>query len=206
IYDNRVSSHCPEPQCAWLAPATPEAPGGAAPAMAMCPAGHAYLKADHWGCPQCRNFYVNAPISFAIAFAVLALPITLAAALLLSALGQPAGAGMVAGAVILPSVASLVVLQRGAAISDAERGLYWLGSVVVAVPAGWSLCDVMGWRMDTIPAIARVGGQLVGCWLVLASVVVIAAWRSTPVIGIEAGLYWLGCSVAGSAILLAITN
>src|SRR5262249_52419881 len=88
IYDNRVSSHCPQSECAWLAPATPEAPRSSAPGIAICPAGHAYLKTDHAGCPQCRNFSARLPISFAIAFAVLALPITLVAALLFSGFGQ----------------------------------------------------------------------------------------------------------------------
>src|SRR5262249_11315078 len=71
-------------------------------------------------------------------------------------------------------------------------------------PAGWFVLDAMGGRRDSVPAAVRVGSELLGCWLVLASVLVIYARRRAPIVGVEAGTYWLGSTIGGSAILLAI--
>ncbi len=216
VRDAATILHCPRPHEVPDASAPPEARlqelpsrGAGAFVIAVCQAGHAYSRREYATCPHCAPARTEAGrlrVSLAIAFAVLTLPAVVAAGAGFQSLNwrwplatSPLASGEVVSAILILAATIAFVLARGAVLTGAERGLYWLGCALVCVPATWSLSEGLPWRAES--GASRAGTAMIGAWLVLASVAAIYLRRRGAIRGAEAGLYWLGCAFAATMIV-----
>ena len=202
IYDSRNTSQCPH--CPPVLPGMAEA----GPDFVVCPEGHAYRRDLHDVCPACQLPQAEKakavtipgwPVWLAAGFAISALPFGVALMWLFSRsrwqwpIPRSVDLGAVAAMFVIAAASLAARKWRGSKLSGVERGLYWLGVALVASTFGLVSVEIMG--LDKSRPIAVILSiELIGSWLVLGSVAAkLARW---PIGGVEAGLYWLGGTVA----------